>query len=676
MVARRAGDAWLVHPLGELDKRSWMFATGLARDPELTLVVIDIPEGADWAILHEVARALPLGDEGLRLVFGRTPPGGAAVAGQWLASRLKRVVMTAIGRPWPTSDGALFVSSDRGPGWMRYDPAGGESWEAWRFPKPVWEKDLHGWPRPLTERTSAEPIAAGVWLRPAEETPESRRHRAFLIARLRSREDSITVAVGTPGAVAIPLNDITRFWRTLPKHARPTTRFVRFGPVELPSGQRFEEALAESVGAPVRLYNGLPTNSSNGTPAAGRPVLLMRDDGTPGRPVMAREVIQLPRRQSEDRQLPMVADHGWPIGSLPLVSLGTYRYGLNTVIEVIPSGLWIRGAREPAHGHDVRSTPVNDRHELVLYDGSDTQALPGLRQLAEEIAQQVTSENSEPVEVVTVQVPHEQDQLPTRRDEFPLPTQPAVPEPAATAAEIPADVRTTSTAEWLYATFGRRYDESTAFVAELLRQQPALHRGQSPNDAVHDLAALRLYLLTEGLALDEAEPKDDQPGAAIARSLTEGLRRLPVFKGPATLRVSLSEAEVAWYAAQRTITEEGSFAATFSGSPGRRGNTDILILSTEGRRTALLESSDPDWVLFLPGARFAVLRVEPGNRNVVLLRELAQNEDANSDANPTALQQLRRALLDWQKDESAGIHRSSAPGLLFRPPGLSDDAAD
>jgi hypothetical protein len=142
------------------------------------------------------------------------------------------------------------------------------------------------------------------------------------------------------------------------------------------------------------------------------------------------------------------------------------------------------------------------------------------------------------------------------------------------------------------------------------------------------------------------------------------------------LRVSLSEAEVAWYAAQRTITEEGSFAATFSGNPGRRGNTDILVLSTEGRRTALLETGDPDWVLFLPGARFAVLRVDPGDRNVVLLRELARNEDANSDANATAIQQLRRALLDWQKDESAGIHRSSAPGLLFRPPGLSDDAAD
>lgn len=404
LVARRAGSSWLVHPAGALDQRSWMYAAGLAHDPEHTLVVVDVPQDASPGFLHDVVRALhdvvralPSGKGGLRLVFGRTPPGGADRAGQWLATRTGRVVVTALGRPRPTVEGALFIEAGQGPGWTRYDPAGGVSGEGRRFPRPEWEPHLRAEAWPVSRRTMAEPVPAGLWLRPSRVTPLFPRHRALLTARLSSRPDAVTVVVGAPAAEAVPLVDVTRLWWTLPEHLRTVARFARFGPVALPAGMSLGAALAEKTGAAVRTYHGLPVGPGSRGDTAGT-VATVGPDGSPGRMVMARESVQFPPLPTGEHREPLVTDHHWPLRGRPLVRPGVYRYGPDAVVEVMPGGLWVRGRRERDRAASP-STPVDERHELVRYDSGDARLAGELRRIAGELAHRASAEYGVPVVV-------------------------------------------------------------------------------------------------------------------------------------------------------------------------------------------------------------------------------------------------------------------------------------
>lgn len=404
MVARRAGNSWLVHPAGALDQRSWMYAAGLAHDPEYALVVVDVPQDASSAFLHDlvralddVVRALPVGATGLCLVFGRTPPGGAARAAQWLAARTRQVVVTALGRPRPTAEGALFVDEEQGPGWTRYETGGGSSWEGRRFPRPEWEHHLRAEAWWVSRRTLAEPVPAGLWLHPARVASVFPRHRELLTARLSSRSDAVTIVVGAPGADAVPLADVTRLWWTLPDPVRTVARFACFGPVALPAGVSFGAALAEKTGAAVRTYNGLPLGPGSRPGTAGT-MVTVGSDGSPGRVVMARESVQFPPIRKGEHRNPLVTDHHWPLHDHPLVRPGVYRYGPDAVVEVMPGGLWIRGRRERADAPSPY-TPVDARHEQVLYDSGDTRLREEFRRIAEELAQTVSAEHDVPVVV-------------------------------------------------------------------------------------------------------------------------------------------------------------------------------------------------------------------------------------------------------------------------------------
>lgn len=674
MAARRAGDAWLVHPVGALDQRSWIYAAGLARDSEFSLVVIDIPEEAPPDVLDAVVRALPPGRKGLRLLFGRVPAGGGARAAQWLATRTGRDVVTAEGRPWPTAEGALFISPDRGSGWTRHTPSGDTEWVAWRFPCPAWENDLRGMPASISEWTRAEPLPAGLWLRPSK-TPDSLpEHRSFLVTRVRSRPDTLTVVVGVPGAVAVPLADIARFWTSLPEHLRPLTWFSCFGPVVLPAGASFGEALAATVSGTIRSYTGLPVCSTDRSPADD-PVVVVRPDGTPSRPLMTREVVHFPpTRDGASNSSPVITDHRWPVDTLPLIRPGVHQHGPDVVVEVLRCGLWVRGAAEPAHA-GPRTLPVDESHERVLYDDGDPRTAPALRQLAQDIALRVTADYSVPVEVSGVHL-EAPPSRPATLGDFPLAVRPtAAPtvsvEDFAPARPTAAEAGSLTVDDQLRATWSEAYEPCVVFAQELLRRHPALRGDQSPEEAARELAALRLYLLHDGHPLvPSALDADGGLADALGRRLTSGLRKLPAFTGPVTLRVQLADNDLARYAAHSTATATDWCAGTISGWPGRPGNTDLVILSTAGRRTALLEAGDPDVVLFPPGTRFARLRAETGRRNAVLLRELDGPAAAacDSSADRRAVQQLGRALTAWRKDESFDVVRTGTLSALLRAP--------
>ncbi|MET8769212.1 hypothetical protein [Streptomyces sp. NPDC004658] len=751
MAARPAGNAWLVHPAGELDQRSWMYAAGLAHDSEYTLVVVDIPPDASAGVLHDVLRALPPGERGVRLVFGRTPPGGTAQAGSWLAARSGRIVVTALGRPRPTSEGALFIGAEQGPGWMRYDPAGGAAWEGRRFPRPEWEHDLRAESWSAGRDTVAEPVPAGLWLRPTRLTPSLPRHRSLLMTRLAGRPDAVTVVVGAPGADAVPLTDVARAWWTLPEHLRTFARFVCFGPVDVPAGLSFSAALAAKVGVAVRTYNGLPVGPGP-LSVTGGAVMTVGSDGTLGRPVMVRESVQFPPLATGAPRDPLVTDHHWPLLGLPLVRPGVYRYGSDAVVEVVLSGLWIRGARERP-GTARRSAAPDERHELVLYDSADAGAREQLCRIAESLARKVSAEYGVPVQVRAVDDgPEEVPEVPPGRatpvsgpitgqalesvtavaprgaaDAVLLPSAPA-PTSGTASADVPGTVRTSGprqasaagplpgvaghpapspvpagtpvpvssrtpgpgTADTapphppgdgapgavvdarLRNALGQRYEEEATFAVALLHRQPALLHGGPLADAVAELALLRFYVRDRGILSLPAQTRDDRfLHATLGLRLTAGLRRLPAFTGPVTVRVSLGDDDLAWYAAREQVVAQNCCAAVLSPTPGQPGNTDVVILSAGGRRTAMLEAGDPDVVLFPPGTAFAVLRVTRAGatgRHLILLRELDSPRDPEADR--AALRRLERALAEWRRDESTGPHRRGPSGRFFQPPGL------
>jgi hypothetical protein len=241
---------------------------------------------------------------------------------------------------------------------------------------------------------------------------------------------------------------------------------------------------------------------------------------------------------------------------------------------------------------------------------------------------------------------------------------------------------------WLRRSIGERYDTAAAFVSRVLSESPGLHSGSraSANDALTELAAVRLYLSGASTAIDAAiRAGSTGPHVPLARCAAAGLRRLPSYRGVAVLRTWLDDAQLAWYHEGRVVTERSFLAALSAVRPGLPGDTDILVWSLTARRTALVIPEVPDRVLFGPGTRFKVLRAHAGDRSVVLLRELSATESDLDDGtgakrlplDEIALTGLEQAHAFWQQVESASdgqpAHHlpdghadgfSASPGLL------------
>jgi hypothetical protein len=589
-TAHRAGEAWLIAPAGTADPRALSFAAGLAPDPECTVLVADLPDGADDDTLERMARAVPRGETGLRLVFGRPPRAGAVAVARWLADRLGRTVIAADGTPLPTEGGGLFIGADSGAGWVRCAPGAPEARDSRAFPRPSWESALPDRPWSLGA-TVAEPLPAGVWLRPAAQDTSTDGHRTRLTSRLPVSSALLTVVVGVPGAAPLPLADVARFWQSLPPHVRPAVRFVCYGPTRLSGGRHFGDVLAQVVGEPVRLYNGMP-----GAADDSGEVLLVRADGSPGRPLLGQEFVHLPPAGSAGPQPPFAAAHRWPLGDLEEISSGTYLLAQDAVVEVVRSGLWVRLPQDPAYAAEVRSADPEPGRDRVLCDADSEEELPRLKRLAEDLVQGFPPELRRAVRLGVCR--------------------PAAPDGG--------------------------HEGSLSVAAEMLRRHPELPADRP--DAVAGLAAV----------LRRLAGTDEPDGAgATAETDTEllgrGLRMLPVHRGATGLRATLDEAMRQWYAGQTVVVDPDVCEASALGPRDEPGNTDFLIWSVDGRRTDLLDPLCPDRVLFLPGSRFRVLKAEPGIPGVVMMREVGPGETPQDPApDRAAIRELTRAWRDWR----------------------------
>ncbi|MEU3862607.1 hypothetical protein AB0F03_35710 [Streptomyces sp. NPDC028722] len=671
LAVRHVGGAWLVHPDTGPDRRSLLFAAGLAADPAYAVVVVDLPqETALEAVEEAVARAVPAGPRGLRLVFGRPPAQGPAAAGRWLAGRLGREVIVPDGVLLPSAGGALFIGADRGRGWVLCTPEGQERYVSRRFPRPAWDETLPDRPWPVGASAVAEPVSAGVWLRPAREDAAQHRHRRYLAARLRGRGDAATVVIGTPGAPEPAPEEVAHFWRGLPEDARSTMRVVLSGRVPTPGGRPFGETLAALVGEPVHVYNGFPLTD----PVVGHEplneVTLPGPDGTPGRPVFAREYLCLPPEPGGPPHPSLAVDHRWPLDHLSMLRRGLYRGGAGVVLEVLPWGLWIRPSVEPSSADEVRAAPPDPHHELILCDDSVPEVLPRSQQLAEEVIRRLPPETGLLVRVLTAgrpwgaQAARPGPAVP-RPVRAALPSAAGEPRPEGAAAEPEAVTGDPFR--------GAGSPKDTAIVALALQRHPGLGRNHAPEVVLAGLLAARLQLTVHGR---HAERERGGPGGEVpppTAPALEGLALLPAHDGVVALRTDLTEAETRWYGTHRQVIEHGVCSASLTGNPGRGGNTDIVIRSVTGRRTALLEPEVPDRVLFPPGTRFEVLdvRVRRGERTVVLMRELPSSGDGHVR---TIVRELEEALRVWLADEESGLPRCGAPDPFARPPGLGGRA--
>jgi hypothetical protein len=203
------------------------------------------------------------------------------------------------------------------------------------------------------------------------------------------------------------------------------------------------------------------------------------------------------------------------------------------------------------------------------------------------------------------------------------------PVPVAAACAVPPERGIAQERDWLRRNLSAQYNAAAGNVSRVISKAPGL-RGESreaTDDAVTDLVAVGFYLSGEGRRLDHAvRTAAVGPHVPLARCVAAGLRRLPSYRGAAVLHASLTDAERDWYREDEPVTEWAFCEALTTAYPEPAGNTRFLIWSMTARRTHLLEPEAADRVFFLPGTRFKVLRVHPGERHTVLLREMSASE--------------------------------------------------
>jgi hypothetical protein len=240
-------------------------------------------------------------------------------------------------------------------------------------------------------------------------------------------------------------------------------------------------------------------------------------------------------------------------------------------------------------------------------------------------------------------------------DAAPVPVAPAA---AATPAPGISAARSSTPEEraWLRAAPQWRYDANASAVSRLLSARPELRVAGEPEEAaLADLAAVRGYLA--GLAdevdhaLRSASPAAD-PAVGCIRA---GLRRLPPYRGPVLRGGLLTPAQVAAYQPGSVVTERAFLRCTINQAAGLPGNTEYLIWSVTGRRTAGLDvPGDPEIAVFAADLRFKLLAVtDAAGRDPIriYLRELpSSRRDETSpyltDDDQMMLARLRYALRD------------------------------
>lgn len=379
---RPIGHALVVHPKGQVSEQARDMALGVAEDPDHDLVLVDLPANCPIWVWELVAQRLSRGKRGIRLVISGRSRETAAMAGQWLAERLRRTVLAPDGTVVAGSAGSLFVHAGRDSGWVRFTPGKAPKWEAKRFPRPRWENSAVEQSWPTSSAGIAEPVPGGTWLRPVGAAEELREHRRMLVGTLLYHQDVLSVVLGYPGAPPLSADDIVRYWAGIPPTVRGDIRFVQFGPLALADDVSPGQALADLVREPVTCSLGIPTDRP-GEPGEPQRMYTLCRDGSLGWSPYVRELRYRPRENPDGvPQEPVVTSYRAPATSAVEVSPRVFWYAPDAVIEVVRAGLWMRPPDEPANAAIVRSMPLDPDRLSLVFDASTERRAARMGELA------------------------------------------------------------------------------------------------------------------------------------------------------------------------------------------------------------------------------------------------------------------------------------------------------
>ncbi|MFD5825649.1 hypothetical protein [Lentzea sp. NPDC060358] len=341
-------------------------ATGLARtlpvDRGRTVVVVDFPSGDQSTFWPHVVTALN-GRGPIRLAVSHAGSMRPTAPAQWLSEQLQAEVVAPDG-VLTTVPGAAFVVGAQGYGsWVKFQPNASPMPFGRRFPVPQWEAMDPNSPWPTGEIGISEPVPAGLWLRAQQPPFDPAAQDSRPIVALPCRENVLTVVVGGPGQSEIPTDEVCRLLTALPQAARSRVRLVPYG-VDASLGR----LVADQLGEPIAMFTGLPSgNLRTGGPA----VIAVDPRGQQTWRPFVTEVTFLP-----NETFPTVSGYRAPVPGLAEVSPGVFSLGDGVVLEVVPSGLWVREHDEPYNAAEVRSQPV-DPEWARLTVGTPGRTTPG-----------------------------------------------------------------------------------------------------------------------------------------------------------------------------------------------------------------------------------------------------------------------------------------------------------
>ena len=384
VVQHTVGNAVVFHAENSISPEAQSLALSVVADSDNDIVVLDLGEGMPINSWESMAGMLPRRRRGIRLMACGRQHNAAAMAGQWLAQRLNRTVIAPDGDLVRGSAGGLFVHSVSGSGWVRFRPGKPPAWESKRYPAPSWDRAVTD-NKASSSVAEAEPMPGGVWIHDTRDPDTLAEHRARLIADVPCQPERMTVLLGCPGTPPLSLDDVVRFWRGLDADARKLVRFVKYGEVRLPEGETLGQALADLLATDVTCYTGVPVGSP-----ANFELRSVRVDGSLGWAPFALELLYTPRAHPNSRpRRPVVAGHRAPLSGTEEISPRLYWYAPDVVLEVVQSGLWIRGVEEPGNAEKVRGVPLDTENGRLIFDDSAEARTERMRDLAADLAARI-----------------------------------------------------------------------------------------------------------------------------------------------------------------------------------------------------------------------------------------------------------------------------------------------
>jgi hypothetical protein len=712
------GNALVLYPGEEISAEAQELALEVTPDPDRDIVVLDVPDVLPPGAWEAMADLLGKQRRPLRVMVSGAARETAVLAGQWLADRIERPIVAPDGQVTRAGGGTIFVhGAGEGSGWISFEPGRPPSWVAKRYPAPPWDA-LVAESVPTSATGVADPVPGGVWVHPTGHPEATATHGRWLAETMPALPDSVTVVVGCPGTPALALDDVARLWRSLGREVREQARFVRYGAVQLPEGVTFGQALADLLAIPVVCLAGIPS----GRPE--RPAMYtVATDGTPGWQVFARELRYKPRPAPVwPGEAPQILSYRAPEELGEPIAPRHFRYAVDSVVEIVESGLWVRGDQITTNAYRPRGHAMDPEHLAVVVDDGDPGRVARLRELAEDLVGRLdlptqqravfflastmaplgtfaAEEGPEaPVadvaEIVAVENPAENlAPLRPEREEPPLmriavrPQSPPQPEPEKeppayffqhtpepSCRAIPDPEMIEHDRDWMRETFGDQYTVAETAVGQVLAGYPGF---EAEPDLIADATALDIFLSPVGLGLSEAlRDGTFGPQVPFGRCVASGLERMPEHEGTAYVPADLTAEQLGWIGRREVLTDWG-FTEALAQPAGVTGTVDVFIWSLTGRRTQPLEPDGEHHVdgrvVFLPGSRFQVLRaIAPGTgvRGRLLLRQLAPDAAPDPLSEDVMVAELQRIADQWIAAKPRAKVGPAARQRLTAAPGL------